>query len=175
VGGARRAVAFSLEGSFYVGPDNGLFGLVVSEAAASAQYDVVELDRPPGASATFEGRDVFAPAAAALASGRPLDSLGRPSRAPLSPLPLTGPAVLWVDRFGNLVTSLKPPVAALRVGDHLVDRAARTFSDAPPATAFLYVGSMGFVEVGVREGSAASLLGAAAGTPVEPIHSHRPS
>jgi S-adenosylmethionine hydrolase len=75
--------------------------------------------------------------------------------------------VLWADRFGNLVTSLKPPVAALRVGGILVDRSARTFGDAPPATPFLYVGSMGLVEVGVREGSAASMLGARAGTPVE--------
>jgi S-adenosylmethionine hydrolase len=170
VGTARRRVAFCLGGSFYVGPDNGLFGLVVSEADAAAdEPDVVELERPPGASATFEGRDVFAPAAAALASGRPLDSLGARSRAPLSPLPLSGPAVLWVDHFGNLVTSLKPPVAALRVGTALVDRVARTFHDAPPATPFLYVGSMGFVEVALRERSAASVLDARVGTPVEAI------
>jgi S-adenosylmethionine hydrolase len=169
VGGARRAVAFSLGGSFYVGPDNGLFGLVLSESGVAAgDLDVIELARPSGASATFEGRDVFAPAAGALASGRPLAALGRPSAGPLTPLPLSGPAVLWADHFGNLVTSLKPPVAALRVGGALVDRLVRTFGDAPPATPFLYVGSMGFVEVGVREGSAAELLGARAGTPVEP-------
>ena len=169
VGGARRAVALAVGGAFYVGPDNGLFGLVVSESSATAaDVNVVELERPSGASATFEGRDVFAPAAVALASGRSLAALGRPSGGLLSPLPLSGPAVLWADRFGNLVTSLKPPVAALRVGGTLVDRLARTFGDAPPATPFLYVGSMGFIEVGVREGSAAALLGARAGTPVEP-------
>jgi S-adenosyl-L-methionine hydrolase (adenosine-forming) len=174
VGGARRAVAFSLGGSFYVGPDNGIFGLVVSEAGASVgDLNVVELARPSGASATFEGRDVFAPAAIALASGRPLAALGRPSGDRLSPLPLSGPAVLWADRFGNLVTSLRPPVVALLVGGIVVDRVARTFSDAPPATPFLYVGSMGFVEVGVREGSAALLLGARAGTPVELIEAGR--
>src|SRR2546422_3197810 len=77
VGSARRAVAFSLDGSFYTGPDNGLFGLVVSEAVASgAEPEVVQLERPAEAAATFEGRDVFAPAAAALASGHPLPSLG---------------------------------------------------------------------------------------------------
>ena len=53
--------------------------------------------------------------------------------------------------------------------DALVDLVVRTFSDAPPATPFLYVGSMGFVEVGVREGSAAALLGVEAGAPVEPV------
>jgi S-adenosylmethionine hydrolase len=176
VGGARRAVAFSLGGSFYVGPDNGIFGLVVSESGASdGDVDAVELARPSGASATFEGRDVFAPAAAALACGQPLSALGRPSGGPLLPLPLSGPAVLWADRFGNLVTSVRPPVVALRVGGTVVDRVARTFGDAPPATPFLYVGSMGFVEVAVREGSAASLLGARAGTPVEPVEAGRTS
>ena len=175
VGSDRRAVAFALGGSCYVGPDNGLFGLVVSEAGeTTAAPEVVELERPVGASATFEGRDVFAPAAAALAAGSPLASLGRRS-GPLSPLPLEGPAVLWVDRFGNLVTSLKPPVAAVRVGGVLVDRVARTFSDAPPAVPFLYVGSMGFLEVGVRGGSAASLLGVSAGAPIDLIDPGRAS
>jgi len=170
VGSARRPVAFLLEGSLYVGPDNGLFGLVVSDADdRGAAPEVVELERPEGAAPTFEGRDVFAPAAAALASGRPLGSLGQPAAAPLAPLPLRGSAVLWVDRFGNLVTSLKPPVTRVRIGATLVDLAVRTFSDAPPATPFLYVGSMGFVEVGVREGSAAALLGVEAGAPVEPV------
>jgi S-adenosylmethionine hydrolase len=77
--------------------------------------------------------------------------------------------VLWVDPFGNLVTSLKPPVAALRVGTALVDRVVRTFRDAPPATPVFYVGSMGFVEVALRERSAASVLDARVGTPVERI------
>ncbi len=135
---------------------------------------MVELEGPPDAAATFEGRDVFAPAAAALASGRSLRALGRPSQSPPLPLPLSGPAVLWVDRFGNLVTSLKPPLAALRIGATLVDRVARTYTDVPRATPFLYVGSMGLVEVGVREGSAASLLGVGAGASVEPVEPVEP-
>jgi len=128
---------------------------------------VVELHRRPDASPTFEGRDVFAPAAAALCHGRTLRSLGSPVTGPLAPLPVRSPAVLWVDRFGNLVTSLKPPVTALRVGGHEVTAVARTFSEAPPDTPFLYVGSMGFVEVGVRKARADERLGARAGSPVE--------
>lgn len=167
VGGGRRPVAFELAGSWYVGPDNGLFGLVSAEAPVGAAASVVVLPRPQEASATFEGRDVFAPAAAALAAGRPLESLGRRIEEALAPLPLTSPAVLWVDRFGNLVTSLKPPVAGLRIRAQEIRAWARTFSEAPADTPFLYVGSMGFVEVGIREGRAAERLGAAAGTPVE--------
>ncbi len=168
VGSARRPVAFGLDGSWYVGPDNGLFGLVLSEAATVPDV-AVELRRPAGASPTFEGRDVFAPAAAALAAGRPPASLGPPLGGALAPLPVSSPTVLWVDRFGNLVTSLKPPVAGLRVSGHEVRAAARTYSDAPPATPFLYVGSMGFVEVGVREARADERLGARPGTPVQPL------
>ncbi|MBO0686585.1 MAG: SAM-dependent chlorinase/fluorinase [Candidatus Dormibacteraeota bacterium] len=163
VGSSRRAVAFAMRGSYYVGPDNGLFGLVDAELGGPTEPLAVELVRPPGASPTFEGRDVFSPAAAALAAGMPLEQVGRPSRASLLPLPLNGPAVLWVDSFGNLVTSLKPPLDALRIGSVLVDRWYRTFSEAPRGIPFLYEGSMGFVEVGVREGSAASLLRASAG------------
>jgi S-adenosylmethionine hydrolase len=168
VGSGRRAVAFELAGSWYVGPDNGLFGLVLAKAGV-APDTAVALPRPDGASRTFEGRDVFAPAAAALASGRPPESLGAPLDASLLPLPAGGHVVLWVDRFGNLLTSLEPPVAGVRVNGHEVRRTARTFGEAPPDAPFLYVGSMGFVEVGIREGRADERLGARSGTPVEPL------
>lgn len=166
VGSERRPVAFELAGSFYVGPDNGLFGLLLVESEA-APGAVVELRRPRDASPTFEGRDVFAPAAAALCGGRALRSLGSTVVGPLAPLPLRSPAVLWVDGFGNLVTSLKPPAAALRVNGREISAVARTFSEAPPDTPFLYVGSMGFIEVAVRQARADDRLGARAGSPIE--------
>lgn len=77
--------------------------------------------------------------------------------------------MLWVDRFGNLVTNLEPPVRGLRVNGHEVTAAARTFSEAPPGVPFLYVGSMGYVEVGVRESRADERLGARAGSLIEPL------
>ncbi|HXM53892.1 MAG TPA: SAM-dependent chlorinase/fluorinase [Candidatus Dormibacteraeota bacterium] len=166
VGGRRRPVAFELAGSWYVGPDNGLFGLVLSEAGGVVPSAAVELERPGGAAPTFEGRDVFAPAAAALACGRPQASLGSPLDAALTGLPASAPVVLWVDRFGNLVTSLRPPVAAVRINGHDVGTVARTFSEAPPGVPFLYVGSMGFIEVAVREARADEALSARSGTPV---------
>ena len=168
VGTSRRPIAVRLGGSWYVAPDNGLLGLVIAETSAPIAAGV-ELARPAGASPTFEGRDVFAPAAAGLAAGAPPESLGSPlSSSPLG-LPARGSVVLWVDRFGNLVTSLKPPVAGIRVGGRPVTSSARTFGDAPARGPFFYVGSMGFVEVGVRRGRADAVLGAAPGTPVEPL------
>ena len=169
VGTQRRAVAFSLEGSWYVGPDNGIFGMLLAEKPPDADLVAVALARPAGASPTFDGRDVFAPAAAALASGQPLESLGKPWERSLTRLPLNLPAVLWVDRFGNLITSLRPPVSGVRVNGREVRKMVRTFSDAAPHVPFLYVGSMGFVEVGVFRGRADWMLGASVGTPVDPL------
>ncbi len=165
VGTERRPIAFALNGSFYVGPDNGLFDMVIRESE-HAPTDIVQLHRPAGISATFEGRDVFAPTAAALALGRPLSELGEPVAGPLAELPAQGPAVVWVDRFGNLITNLKPPLAALHVNGHDVRVLARTFGDMSADQPFVYVGSMGFIAIGVAKGRADAALEAHAGTPV---------
>lgn len=166
VGTSRPAVAVRCGGSWYVGPDNGLFGLIASETPGGVE-EVWRLSRPPGASATFEGRDVFAPAAAALAAGSPPAEVGSRTAAAVAPLPGSGPRVLWVDRFGNLLTDLRTRPGAVRLGGTLVDVHARTFGEAAPAIPFLYRGSMGFWEIGVREGRADRLLGARSGTPLE--------
>lgn len=167
VGSGRRAVALRAAGSLYVGPDNGLFEFVLR--AAGGDWAAVELDRPGKASATFEGRDVFAPAAARLACGEPLRALG--SRLPAAGLvrAAPAPAVLWVDRFGNLVTALAGPARPLRIGGREVRQLARTYAEATPGTAFVYLGSMDLLEVGVPSGRADVLLAAAAGTPVEAL------
>jgi S-adenosylmethionine hydrolase len=167
VGTVRRPVAFELGGSLYVGPDNGVFTRLLEESGPAVPT-VVELRRAEGASPTFEGRDVFAPAAGALASGMRLRDLGDPAEG-LVRLPDRGPSVLWVDSFGNLITSLKPPVAGVRIGSAAVTRSARTFGDAPRGALFFYIGSMGLVEVAVREGRADALLGAGPGTAVSPL------
>jgi S-adenosyl-L-methionine hydrolase (adenosine-forming) len=165
VGTERRPIAFALNGSFYVGPDNGLFDMVIRESE-NAPTDIFQLHRPTGISATFEGRDVFAPTAAALALGQSLSDLGQPVPGPLVKLPAQGPAVVWVDRFGNLITNLKPPLTALHVNGHDVRVLARTFGDMPTDQPFVYVGSMGFIAIGVAKGRADVALEAHAGTPV---------
>ena len=167
VGGSRRPVALRLDGSWYVGPDNGLFGVVLKKARSHPSG--IELSRPASASATFEGRDVFAPAAAALAAGRPPGSLGSELEGEPAQLPARPPSVLWVDNFGNLITSLEPPIAGLRLNAQEVRMAARTYSEAPPQTPFFYLGSMGLIEVGVREARADERLEAGPGTEVQPL------
>lgn len=159
VGGDRRALAVEAGGCFYVAPDNGLLTTVIGHRRDVA---AVSLDRPSAASPTFEGRDVFAPAAGALAAGARLAELGRPA-TDLVVLPDPGPSVVWVDGFGNLVTNLEPPLSRVSVKGVEVRLGVRTFAEAPAGQPFWYVGSLGLVEIGVREDRADRVLGAGRG------------
>ena len=163
VGSSRRRLVVQAGGRFYIGPDNGLFGIVIDEVGLQR---TIELAPRPHGAPTFEGRDVFAPAAAALASGVPLESLGPPTDPPMV-VPDTGPRVLWVDGFGNLVTNLKPPARRMRIHNHDITATATTYSEGRPNEPFVYVGSMGYLEVAVRETRADKLLGARPGMKVE--------
>jgi S-adenosylmethionine hydrolase len=172
VGTERAALALSAQGSTFVGPDNG----VLSGALERGPVQVVTLPVSSAAAPTFHGRDLFAPAAAALATGVPLSALGQPySGIPATrvlPVPhhegktLIG-TVIYIDRFGNLVTNLTaelvPSYATLEVEESNLGGLRRTFGDVPPGGLIAYLGSAGSVEIAVREGSAARRLGIGVG------------
>jgi S-adenosyl-L-methionine hydrolase (adenosine-forming) len=167
VGGARHPLALRLHGHNFVGPDNGVFTRILQDA----EVDVVVLRTPLDASPTFHGRDVFAPAAAALAGGADLSALGSPltgipsrlaySRPHLEGSPQVG-EVVYVDHFGSLITNLAaeviPPHAHVVVQDLDLGELRRTYSDVAPGSLIAYVGSDGSVEIAVRNGSAAERL-----------------
>lgn len=172
VGTARPALALQAGGHAFVGPDNGLFGSL----AEAPELEIVTLAVPERASNTFHGRDVFAPAAAALARGVPLLDLGSPSAERLALLPVSTPVhegktvvgeITYVDRYGNLVTNLTagvvPPYAILELDSLVIGPLRGTFSDVPPGGLVAYIGSGGGVEVAVRGGSAARRLGLGVG------------
>jgi len=159
VGSARRAVILETGGQLFVGPDNGVFALV---AASDARAHVIVDPRFTAAevSATFHGRDIFAPAAAALASGLPASGAG--PAVPLSaPATGSGPRVLHVDAFGNLVTNLRAHDlgAGFVLGGQRFTGLQRTYADVAVGELCAYVGSAGTIEVAVREGRAADRLG----------------
>jgi S-adenosylmethionine hydrolase len=178
VGGPRRAVAVACaDGRFLVAPDNGLLAPAIAVAGgASAAVDLVDSSvalRP--VSATFHGRDVFAPAAAALGAGATLQRIGTPiDPATLVGLELPRPRVqdgalvvhvLTVDGFGNLaldatrddLTTAGLDRPQLRVGDVPV-RAARTFADVAPGELLLHADGYGSLALAVNRGSAAQRL-----------------
>jgi len=171
VGTARRALAASAGGHWFVAPDNGILSFLPAPR-------FVTLAIPTGAAPTFHGRDVFAPAAAALASGKRLEDLGSPvTDAYISPLPSPhhdGTAVmgevLYVDRFGTLISNIPgpdvEPGVRIRVAGTDVGALRRTFGDVERGTLVAFVGSGGAVEIAVRDGSAARLLGVGVGAEV---------
>lgn len=170
VGGERRAVAARVDGHWLVGPDNGLFELMLRRGGAAEQFVIA----PPsaGVSASFHGRDVFAPIAGRLAAGASPAELGL-GRAPLRRFedwPDDLAAVAYVDHYGNLITGLRasvlPVAAVLTVGGRRLGR-ARTFSDLPRGGAFWYENANGLAELAVNCGRADAVLGAGVGTPVE--------
>jgi hypothetical protein len=182
VGSARRPIAAIAGGHLFVGPDN---GLLVAALEGPGLVTVVALDparagRGGEASATFHGRDLFAPAAGRLAAGVPIGLLGDPvNPASLVPSPLPKPRpegaelvgeVVVVDRFGNLITNLE--AAARAAAGALVRWAGgelpllRTYADAAPGAPLALVNSFGVVEIAVRDGHAASALGLGRGAPV---------
>jgi S-adenosylmethionine hydrolase len=121
------------------------------------------------ASATFHGRDVFAPAAARLALGAAPQQAGPPV-ALAGRLDLArGHRVVHVDRFGNLVTDIAgvPAAARVRIAGHSIAGVSATYESVARGALCAYVGSRGTIEIAVREGSAAELLGVGRGTPVE--------
>jgi S-adenosylmethionine hydrolase len=179
VGSARRAVAVRVARRTFVGPDNGLFSYVL---AAEPVESAVALDNPrfhlPEQSATFHGRDIFAPSAAHLAIGMALEELGRPVpsnslvRFALPQPERRGDAlvvhVVHIDRYGNLITDIGPdlapavlasPAASSQIGTRMVTARARTFAEGAEGEPFFLLDSSGYLAIAVRNGSAAAALG----------------
>jgi S-adenosylmethionine hydrolase len=177
VGSGRAALAVASEGRWLVGPDNGVLSPALEHPAAR----VVSLPVPRDASATFHGRDVFAPAAARLATGSPLDSLGPPWPSPVllrapDPSALDGGGVagevVHLDRFGNAVTNIAAPLGtheAVVVASGAEIPLVRAYADVERHQPLALIGSGGYLEIAVRDGSAADRLGLRRGAPVKVI------
>ena len=187
VGTSRPALAARVriggEVHGYVGPDNGLLALLVGERAV---VEAVALPVEDGASATFHGRDVFGPAAAALAAGARLEALGEPvdRLTPMHwPLPQADDQgvygmVLHVDRFGNCLTNItredvEAHAAGRRfkcvAGSSVFRTHARTYAETAPGDALTLIGSSGHLEIAVNRGDASRLLSLSRGDAVNVI------
>ncbi len=187
VGGPRRPLAARIDGQIFVAPDNGLLSAVLS---AASQVEAREITNPRlmrrPVSATFHGRDVFAPAAAHLARGFPFRQVGPRVAKPVCrpvPSPTREPGrglrgqVMWVDRFGNLITNVngadlerlgRSPGGELRValdGEKGAPVVSHYGAVAPGAVGAV-LGSSGHLELFANQGNAARLLKASPGSPL---------
>ncbi len=184
VGTARRPVLVEAAGQYFLGPDNGVFSMLIEResfkvrAITNSKYFLTPV------SETFHGRDVFAPCAAHLAKGVAPAHFGRAIsdyHRSLTTVPsrigrrIWSGQVLRADHFGNLITSFSVeefPELRLRpfelaIGTRRVAQLANTFADALPGEPCLVAGSAGYYEVVVNQDSAARVLGCGTGSPAE--------
>jgi len=160
VGSARRPVAVQADGRWFVGPDNGLLEVIASRAGDVRRWEITYA--PERLSASFHGRDLFAPVAARLAMGLPLPGeLLTEIAAPGEAWPVDLYEIVYIDHFGNAMTGIRACVldksARLSVkGQELAY--ARTFSEARAGAPFWYENANGLVEIALKEASAAIAL-----------------
>ena len=188
VGSNRRPILVSTSRYFFIGPDNGVFSYIFEE---ESQVEIRQIEnrqyRLDSDGSTFDGRDVFAPAAAWLTKGRPLGSFGRlvsncerlSVRKPGWDHHLIAGEVVYVDHFGNLISNLtrlqlselrshtKRPEPSIRIGGITIDGLSRSYSDGTPGRPHALLNSNGQLEIFVKEGRAADLLGVTRGERIE--------
>ncbi len=187
VGGQRRIVCLQAGDFLFLAPDNGLLSVVLDREASVAAWAVTNsdyfLDRVGN---TFHGRDIFAPVAGHLARGLAPHHLGPEiAAADLIRLSLPKPRkegdtlageVVHVDRFGNLATNIParllapwltdPKAITVQINDTTIRGLAVTYQQVPAGHPLALIASRDVLEIAVRDGDAARLLGAGIGTPV---------
>jgi len=161
VGGARLPLLLQTEHHWFVGPDNGLFSQVLKQAR-NIKVHAIEW-RPDRLSESFHGRDLFAPAAAAISQGRKIALL------PVELTELVGGGwpdclleVIYIDHYGNAFCGIRADEIAddaLLMVEGIEIGYARTFSDIAGGRPFWYRNSIGLVEIAVNQGRADQLLG----------------
>jgi S-adenosylmethionine hydrolase len=185
VGTARRPILVESAGQYFLGPDNGVLSMVYQKQPSRVREVTNGKLFLPEVSSTFHGRDVFAPVAARLASGKATPAkvgklIDDYLRTQLDKPTRTGTrcwagCVLKVDRFGNLITnfhidqfpSVRTRPIVMIPGVARVERFIGAYAEGGFGEAAVIVGSSGYLEVVVNQGSAARLLGCVAGSPVE--------
>jgi S-adenosyl-L-methionine hydrolase (adenosine-forming) len=180
VGTARRPLLVASGGQFFVGPDNGVLSIAWQcDPASIARHITADHYFRQPVSGTFHGRDIFAPVAAALArtfepapfGPEVKDALGIEIPKPRIDGDTLRGKILRVDRFGNLLTNLTTENAPclfapgvkfrMIIGAAEVTRMVKSFGDGPEGEPVAYLGSSGYLELGVNRGHAARQFGAA--------------
>jgi len=201
VGTERRAIILRTPMADFIAPDNGVLSHVIYQSSAKpVDVNQQQLELEPGleavaitksqfwlspVSATFHGRDIFAPVAAHLSLGLPPADFGEAITS-LTVLPLPRPYqaadgtlvghVRHIDNFGNLITSIrsgdlpqKTEVITIEVAGRLISGLSRTYGTGKGLLAL--VGSSGYLEISLKEGDASVFLNAEVGDEVKIIKS----
>ena len=186
VGTDRNAIALEIEDQYFVGPDNGIFSFLTEEK----DYKAVRLSNETywrdDASNTFHGRDIFAPVAAHLSEGVPIENLGEPIEdlvtyrwtVPIADKDGLEGMVIHIDKFGNLITNISESMledviddqgVKIYVGNTILDTIAKTFGSVAEGEPVAYIGSSGMLEVGINKGNAQEMLSVQKGAQISLI------
>jgi S-adenosylmethionine hydrolase len=179
VGSARRPLIAKSEHYFFLAPDNGLLTPILAEDSEMEVREIENVDyRLTSPGHTFDGRDLFAPAAAWLTTQQPFASFGRLiddcktftiSKPKWEAMALVG-EIVHVDRFGNLISNLTPhhvkeiqdltkrPNALIRIAGHTIDGLVGSYHEGDALAPRALINSNGQLEIFLKEASAASLL-----------------
>lgn len=179
VGSERGIIVLAAHGHLFLGPDNGVFSLLIGPGAQAFLANRPDLHRQP-LSRTFHGRDIMAPLAAHLAAGHRPEALGSPIaleqlsvlQAPLSSFSAVTRqvygCVIRIDHFGNLITNISqgeveqlgagPSALRLTVGPHYISSCRESYSQAAPGQPLMLINSSGLIEIAINQGHAASSL-----------------
>jgi S-adenosylmethionine hydrolase len=184
VGSMRRPIFAELDGHRFIAPDNGVLTPVLALQGCKVRHITADAFFRLPVSATFHGRDIFAPVAARVAAGVSPTRLGqliqnhlrltfeRPSRT--ARRGWTG-SILHVDHFGNVVTNIpvddfpqiEEQAFQVVIGLRTIDKLAHSYAEMPSGELFAIIGSSGYLEISANQQSAAKMLGCEAGAPVE--------
>ena len=184
VGGRRTPLLLKIDDRFYLGPDNGIFGLLIQDLPLQGAWRLENSEyflHP--VSHTFHGRDLFAPVAAHLTAGIPPESFGPPAAHHAS---LALPAyqeeagtlrgeVVWVDRFGNCITNLTGKVVSqwaggtpftVQAASRKIEAISTSYESTPQGEALSLINSTGYLEIACNQARADRVLGLQEGDPV---------
>jgi hypothetical protein len=184
VGSARRPILMEAAGQYFVAPDNGVLSMIYGREKHKIRLISQERYFRKPVSRTFHGRDIFSPVGAHLAAGVPPARMGRLIedylRPGFQPAERTGKhtwvgRILKIDRFGNVITSfhvdefpnLDQRDFALLAGGQEIEVLVRHYAEAPPGELVVIVGSGGYLEVSMNQGSASQIIACQAGAAVE--------
>jgi S-adenosylmethionine hydrolase len=186
VGSIRRPLLVETDKFFFIGPDNGILNQVLTQPGFKNVFEITNASYfLPEPSTTFHGRDIFAPVAAHLSTGLPPDNFGGPIQdytllsLPEPQLVKAGEMegqILHIDRFGNLITNIDHPLLAkvtdgrdfhAKIKGRAIQRLLPTYAFANGQELFCVLGSSGYLEISVKNGSACELLKAKRGDKIK--------
>jgi S-adenosylmethionine hydrolase len=194
VGSSRKSLVIKSGKRYFVTPDNGLVSYVASQDSGGEVYELTNKEYfREKISSTFHGRDIFAPVAAHLASGIEIQKFG--NKINLSDIIQIPPPlfhkesfncwlgeIIYSDSFGNIITSLNSEDIGIDISDptlnenwrfevsnQIIKGLKRTYAEANPGELLAYIGSFGYIEMGISNGNAAQVLDASGGNKIRAI------